>query len=96
MSVSEDWIFIDDTFTLVHIALITIESIDAGLQRLLHDELLHYKFGFTPVFKQICNELVLAKINPSDRWCHALPNGFEHIFGRFNTIWPRIAPSGLY
>ena len=94
--VTENWILINDTFTLVHITLVTIESIDAGLHSLLHNKLLHHQISFTPVFKHICNELVLAKIDACDRRFHALPNDLKNILGRFDTIWPRIAPSGLY
>ena len=71
--IRRDRFLVNDTLTFVDIALVTVESIDTGLQGLLHDELLNDKVGFTPVFQQICDQLMLTEIYTGISRSHPFP-----------------------
>ena len=94
--IRRDRFLVNDTLTFEDIALVTEKSIDTGLQGLLHDELLNYKVGFTPVFQQICDQLMLTEIYTGISRSHPLPEDLQDVLWRHDTNWSRVtSPSNL-
>ena len=62
-SIIKNAFLVDNALGAIHIALIPIESVDAGLQSLLDDILLYDQVTPTPILAQVRQELVAAEID---------------------------------
>ena len=77
--VRQNRLLIYDALSFEYIALISVESVYAGLHRLLDDKLLNDQVTFAPLFEQVVDKLIFAEVHSYASTAHILLNNLHSI-----------------